>query len=318
VADTDSLEAGLYEAAVTVGLRRLLERLNGREADTRGIEPADADLIVAHHLVPLIRRAVAAQPTEHRVANAVALANDLARVLRTHAPGAVDDADELADIAEVLLAITPASSLPGQNVDIRRPTAPLSESDLLTNARGEPSIGHEIALELESADEVDLICAFIRWSGIRQLRDPIQRLTSAGKPVRIVTIAHRPALHQPPSRGLARDALRPRVPLVIVRHHHAVHGARTGDLRAAPEQPTDGDHVAAAHADARRAVRGRPRGGGVAVDDSGDVNLHPDHGLAPADGADVFAVLLQQIIDENRARGEGDDRGRTARPWLKR
>jgi hypothetical protein len=54
------------------------------------------------------------------------------------------------------------------------------------------------------------------------------------------------------------------------------------------------------------------------VDDSGDVNLHPDHGLAPADGADVFAVLLQQIIDENRARGEGDDRGRTARPWLKR
>jgi superfamily II DNA or RNA helicase/HKD family nuclease len=190
VADTDSLEAGLYEAAVTVGLRRLLKRLNGCEADTRGIEPADADLVVAHHLVPLIRRAVAAQPTEHRVANAVALANDLARVLRTHAPGAVDDADELADIAEVLLAITPASSLPGQNVDIRRPTAPLSESDLLTNARGEPSIGHEIALELESADEVDLICAFIRWSGIRQLRDPIQRLTSAGKPVRIVTTTY--------------------------------------------------------------------------------------------------------------------------------
>ena len=40
--------------------------------------------------------------------------------------------------------------------------------------------GNELGLELDSADEVDLICAFIRWSGIRQLRPAIQRLTDAG------------------------------------------------------------------------------------------------------------------------------------------
>lgn len=184
--------AGLYEAAITRQLAALVEqtRTGGHRAATRGIEAAEADLVVAHHLVPLIRRAVAAQPGDHRVANAVALANDLAAVLRRHAPNAVDAADEIAEIAEVLLAITEPTTLPGQPAEIARPTAPLSESDLLTNARGEPSIGHEIALELASADEVDLICAFIRWSGIRQLREPIRRLTDQGKAVRIVTTTY--------------------------------------------------------------------------------------------------------------------------------
>jgi superfamily II DNA or RNA helicase/HKD family nuclease len=190
VTDGGSPLTGVYEAAVTLRLARLLEQLDGDKHETRAIEAADADIVVAHHLVPLIRRAVAAQPTDQRVERAVALVNDLARVLRVHAPGAVDTDDDIAAIAEVLLAITPAAQLPGQRTDIARPTTPLSESDLLTNARGEPSIGHEVALELESADEVDLICAFIRWSGIRQLREPIERLTSAGKPVRIVTTTY--------------------------------------------------------------------------------------------------------------------------------
>jgi superfamily II DNA or RNA helicase/HKD family nuclease len=182
---------GLYEAAITPGLERLLARLGDtREPRTRGIEAADTDLVVAHHLVPLIRRAVAGQPTEQRVVNAVALANDVVGVLNEHSPQAVDGDDAIAEVAEVLLSITPAAELPGQVTELPRPTTPLSESDLLTNARGEPSIGHEIALELASADQVDLICAFIRWSGIRQLRDTIEQLTAAGTPVRIVTTTY--------------------------------------------------------------------------------------------------------------------------------
>jgi superfamily II DNA or RNA helicase/HKD family nuclease len=183
-------QRGLYEAAITHRLERLLAGLTSDDPLTRAIEAADADLVVAHHLVPLIRRAVAGQPIDRRVANALALANDIVAVLRTHSPQAVDNDDAIAEVAQVLLAITPTADLPGQTTSLPRPSTPLNESDLLTNARGEPSIGHEIELELASADEVDLICAFIRWSGIRQLREPIRRLAEAGKPVRIVTTTY--------------------------------------------------------------------------------------------------------------------------------
>ena len=185
------LPAGLYEAVVTSRLERMLGQLGeATVTPAREFEAADADLVVAHHLVPLIRRAIAGQPTDQRVAKAVSIANDLVGVLHTHGPHAVDADDEITDFAQVLLAITPAPALPGQQIAIPRPTTPLSESDLLTNANGEPTIGNEIALELESADHVDVICAFIRWSGIRQLFEPIRRLTAAGTPVRFVTTTY--------------------------------------------------------------------------------------------------------------------------------
>jgi superfamily II DNA or RNA helicase/HKD family nuclease len=193
--DDDDLTQGLYEAVITQRLEPALAALANDEststAERREIETADADLVVAHHLVPLIRRAIAGQPSDSRIAAGIAIANEIIALLGNHNRRAVDpEGDAIAKVAEVLLAVSPTATLPGHNTALPRPTTPLSESDLLTNARGEPSIGHEIALELASADEVDLICAFIRWSGIRQLRDPIKNLTDAGKHVRIITTTY--------------------------------------------------------------------------------------------------------------------------------
>ncbi|HTU80202.1 MAG TPA: hypothetical protein VMF09_15730 [Solirubrobacteraceae bacterium] len=60
------------------------------------------------------------------------------------------------------------------------PATPLSESDLLINAEGQPNIGSELRAELASADSVDLICAFVIWSGVRQLRQALAELVSRG------------------------------------------------------------------------------------------------------------------------------------------
>jgi len=53
------------------------------------------------------------------------------------------------------------------------PATPFSQSDLLINAEGQPNIGSELRAELASADSVDLICAFVIWSGVRHLRDAL-------------------------------------------------------------------------------------------------------------------------------------------------
>jgi len=51
-----------------------------------------------------------------------------------------------------------------------------SEDVLLTNAHGEPSLGSELRAELDSADQVDLLCAFVKWHGIRVLEPELKRL----------------------------------------------------------------------------------------------------------------------------------------------
>ena len=90
----------------------------------------------------------------------------------------------------VLLGIKGLSPL-GDPVDLAaRPATPFSQSDLLVNAEGQPNIGSELRGELASADSVDLLCAFVIWSGVRHLRDALAALRDRGGRVRVITTTY--------------------------------------------------------------------------------------------------------------------------------
>ena len=75
-------------------------------------------------------------------------------------------------------------------IPIQRPMTPLRDTVLMTNSRGQPSLGHEIAAEIDSAERIDLVLAFIRWTGIRELLGPFARHVEAGKSLRIITTTY--------------------------------------------------------------------------------------------------------------------------------
>ena len=70
---------------------------------------------------------------------------------------------------------------------IAEPLIPLLDSTLLTNAPGEPGLLHQLDAEIESADEIDVLMAFIRRSGINPLMSSLRRHCERGKPLRILT-----------------------------------------------------------------------------------------------------------------------------------
>ncbi|MFZ2501901.1 MAG: hypothetical protein WAW88_04475, partial [Nocardioides sp.] len=78
----------------------------------------------------------------------------------------------------------PGGVVPGQR---ERPSTPLSDAALLTNALGEPGVGHEIRAELASADRVDVIMAFVKWFGLRLFQDRLKAARDRGVPLRIIT-----------------------------------------------------------------------------------------------------------------------------------
>ena len=93
---------------------------------------------------------------------------------------------QLADPASVLRAIR--RQLPdGRPQEIPKPLIPLLDTTLLTNAPGEPRVGHQIQAEIASADRIDLVMAFIRRTGINPLMDALRRHTEDGKPLRLLT-----------------------------------------------------------------------------------------------------------------------------------
>lgn len=60
---------------------------------------------------------------------------------------------------------------------------PLLDTTLLTNAPGEPRLLHQLQAEIESADAIDLVMAFIRGSGINPLMPILRRHLEAGRPL---------------------------------------------------------------------------------------------------------------------------------------
>jgi superfamily II DNA or RNA helicase/HKD family nuclease len=51
-------------------------------------------------------------------------------------------------------------------------------------------VGSELRAELATADSVDLICAFIIWSGVRHVREALAELVSRGGRVRVITTTY--------------------------------------------------------------------------------------------------------------------------------
>ncbi|MGC5027576.1 DUF3427 domain-containing protein [Tsukamurella sp. DT100] len=174
------MDEGIYESLHTADLRDRI-KATGLQSDTRAVEKADQPHVLARHVASIVERAIAGEKDE---SERIKLANSLLAVAGDLDSPILDPATQLARLYQ----------LPAPGVVDRtstRPETPLSEVALLTNSgRGEPSIGHELKAEIASADRVDLLCAFIKWSGVRLLETELQALAEAGKPFRVITTTY--------------------------------------------------------------------------------------------------------------------------------
>ena len=101
----------------------------------------------------------------------------------------------------ILLEITPPQY--GKS-GIPRPHTPLSESSLFTGSPLEPQLGHELLEEMRSADGVDILVSFIKWSGLRLLMPAFEDLRERHVPVRLITTSYMGASDAPAVEWLAR------------------------------------------------------------------------------------------------------------------
>ncbi len=184
---TRRLRSGIYEDLLTSALEA---EVNARTAEgwRVGVVTADPTVrpeLLARHVCRLLRRVLEGIPEGDgaQPASRVALANRLVDVLVEH--GALAD-DRIADAARLLMEAVERRALGGTDSAVPRPTLSLRRTGLLVNGRRDARIASEIAREIPSSDRIDLLCAFVRHSGLRLFRSELEERVRKGARVRVI------------------------------------------------------------------------------------------------------------------------------------
>ncbi len=195
---------GLYDHLVTEELQRLLAEISDPGLFvTSALDPEDSHAAIAQYVETVLIRLLATvrdgdgRERQRRLANR--LLGALAEEVGTDPTAPV----LLAEPLRRLLALRDSAS---SHAD--RPDTPLARSALLTGTRLDPALGVQLRKELASADRVDILCSFIKWSGLRLLIDDLRRLTAApasdGPRLRVLTTSYMGAT-DPRAVELLRD-----------------------------------------------------------------------------------------------------------------
>jgi superfamily II DNA or RNA helicase/HKD family nuclease len=183
------LAQGIYEVLLTELLQSRLDQLDPRVRSISRLNSAEAADRIALHLERVVRRAVASAGDANRVDFGIRIARRLIDELTKNADSVVSASDLPAESGEVLRAIL-ALGIDGTPKRVAEPATPLLDTTLLTNAPGEPRVGHQLASEIPSADSINVVMAFIRMTGIDPLIQALGQHCSDGKLLRVLTTTY--------------------------------------------------------------------------------------------------------------------------------
>ncbi|MEU2423084.1 DUF3427 domain-containing protein [Streptomyces sp. NPDC007851] len=173
-------------------------------AGWRAIDDEVSEESSPHVLARHISRAIAQRLSQLPQAERVAVANQIIEALSSESAGleSTDAVELIADGPRQLLALV-AREAPG--VYAIRPLTPLSETALITNSPEDPSLGSELRAELATADRIDLLCAFVKWYGIRVLESALREAARRGVRIRVITTTYMGATDRHALDRLVRD-----------------------------------------------------------------------------------------------------------------
>lgn len=179
------MKLGVYESLVTERLYSELDNQKDLSAEYGSVDDAEQALAIARHLAPIIERSLrSARTAEGRAA----LAGSILDVLGE--PSSIGEQLHLVEPGKItrLDEVRSAQSL--NQARLPRPATPFCDAALMTNSRNEPTLAAELRAEMGSADEVDLLCAFVKWQGLRLIEDQLNALQLRGVPFRVITTTY--------------------------------------------------------------------------------------------------------------------------------
>ncbi len=192
------MQPGHYENLITEALRTQLQTVN---LDTfavaeQPLNPDRAALFLTRYLSGLVGQLLGQLAKNDEVAPQIELVNRLIGYLQAEAEHVAPDL--LIEPAGALLrAVLPRVQVPlalqnrlAEHLDGIEPALRFSQSALFSGGNSEISLDTELRKEIATADSIDLIVSFVKWSGLRLLLPALEAFAQKGHKLRVLTTTY--------------------------------------------------------------------------------------------------------------------------------
>ena len=189
------LHPGLYEQVINNTLNSELLEVPEVRKSTAPIDAAEASKVLAQYLTDVVQKGLEnVQDNGGGIEAQIQLANEIVSTIQTTTHEPDFSALSVDQRAEQLLALLqqndPRLATGKSAKDLDRPETSIAQSSLFTGAIHEPQMYTELKKEIVSADRIDMLVSFIKWSGLRLIMDELRQFTQNGGELRIITTSY--------------------------------------------------------------------------------------------------------------------------------
>ena len=189
------LSPGLYEQVINTALNRELSEIPDARKSVAPIDKAEASKVLAQYLADVVQKGLeTVGDNGGDISTQIGLANQIVDLIQNTTKEADFAALSVDQRAEQLLALLreqdPRLAVGKTAADLSRPETSIAQSSLFTGAIHEPQMYTELKKEIVSADRIDMLVSFIKWSGLRLLMDELRAFTQNGGVLRIITTSY--------------------------------------------------------------------------------------------------------------------------------
>jgi HKD family nuclease/gas vesicle protein len=188
------LKKGLYEQVIYKQLSQELEQATDFIKDIAPIDKEEASKILAKYLTRIIEKSLDnVKHGKEDIEKQIDLVNKIIQTIVTETKDEEFGELSVDEPARQLWALFDkknAINAVNENIQTSRPQTSIAQSSLFTGAVHEPSLATELKKEILTADRIDMLVSFIKWSGLRLIIDELREYTSRGGKLRIITTSY--------------------------------------------------------------------------------------------------------------------------------
>lgn len=183
---------GLYEQVINKSLEKEIVDDNTVKCVTEHIDKAEAPSVLAKYIAEIIEKGLR-QVGGDDLTEQLELANKIVSAVENAIGDKDFDSMTVAQRAEQLMAVAKKQNSITALTDevmISRPETSLAASSLFTGSKYEPSMMDELRKEICSADRIDMLVSFVKWSDLRLIINELTDFVQRGGQLRVITTSY--------------------------------------------------------------------------------------------------------------------------------